>query len=460
MEPIYKYSAETARREGEITEYRESKKYNIRCKEAIEEAIRTHFDGMYLDDSCVKDIFSEYGYDRTMWVLAATIKNKDFDGRFSPANKKWASTVIPSYLDKYEFDSYAVQSHPAVLNGFIDSVRDEYEALGLLSSEECLKNSDKEDYTNKLLILKPEILNDRARKPVFQYFYAESGFGCDPDRRGRKVFGKFLADGENTYFDRSYFLGIADREKLPEWAEKRLAAMEAPKMKVRIFQIDPEKDTNDLEFRDHEFAMSKGGVDPSIYKQVYGGIVHAEGLEELFVFCNTCQDPPGYCGHSMSVSDVIEICEGKDKGFYYVDSIGFKKLPEFDISKTDHADMMKIVVLENDHEPYTAEIRKDIHAMQSVVGGNIEPVYFEESGDAVCWCNDEFLLNGSAPNRIIGDTLIHGTCFISGDGYNEEGERDSCSLTDEQITKYTEMFPQSVVEISPEQDMGMEMQCF
>ena len=51
------------------------------------------------------------------------------------------------------------------------TVRAEYEALGLLSSEECLKGSYKEDYANKLLILRPEILNDQSRKPVFQYFY-------------------------------------------------------------------------------------------------------------------------------------------------------------------------------------------------------------------------------------------------------------------------------------------------
>lgn len=460
MVPIYRYSAETARYENELTDYRESKKYNIRCKEAIEEAIRTHFDGMHLDTSCVQDIFDEFGYDRTMWVLAATVKNKSFDGRFSNTNKGWARSIIPSHLDKYEFDEYAVQSHPAVLNGFIDSVRAEYEALGLLSSEECLKDSYKEDYTNKLLILRPEILNDQSRKPAFQYSYAENGFGCDPDSIGRKVFGTFIADGEKSHFSRSGFIGIADKEKLPEWSAKRLEAISAPKLKIRIFQINSEKDMKNVEFMDHDFTMSKGGVNPSIYQQVYGGIAYAKNLEELFMQCNTDKPPLGFCGHTLSVSDVVEICEGKDSGFYFVDSIGFKRLEDFDISQTEYEDLMKVVVLENDREPYAAEIRKDINAMQSIVGGLIEPVYFEEDGDALCWCNEEFLLNDSAPNRIIGNTLIHGTCFICGDGYNEEGERDSCSLTDEQINKYIQMFPQSVIEMSPEEDIGMTMISF
>ena len=80
-----------------------------------------------------------------------------------------------------------------------------------------------------------------------------------------------------------------------------------------------------------------------------------------------------------------------------------------------------------------------------VVGGSFECVYFEPKGDAVCWCNDEFLLNGSVPNRKIGDVLVHGTCFISGDGKNEYGEYDACSLRDDQIELYSRMFPQSVI---------------
>ena len=41
--------------------------------------------------------------------------------------------------------------------------------------------------------------------------------------------------------------------------------------------------------------------------------------------------------------------------------------------------------------------------------------------------------------------LIHGTCYISGDGINADGEYDSCSLTDEQIAKYSKQFSQSVI---------------
>lgn len=114
----------------------------------------------------------------------------------------------------------------------------------------------------------------------------------------------------------------------------------------------------------------------------------------------------------MSVSNVIEVCEGKNKGFYFCNSVGFKPI-DFDITRTDHNDMMKILVVENGKTPYKAEIRHDIHAMQSVVEGCIEPIYFEPKQDALVWCNDEFLLNNSEPNRMVGDCLVHGTFYVS-----------------------------------------------
>ncbi len=456
MKYLYRHSLNAAEVEGNVNLYRESKQENIRCKEAIEAAICEKYDrySYCLDPIGAKQVLAEFGYDRTMWVLAATIRNRDNDARFSRENKTWANTIVPMYMRKSEFSDYTVRSHPGLIDTFVSQVCREYEALGLLTAKECLYDSGSQSYEKQLLVLRPEVLSEQYKNPYTQYFYAESGFGCYPEKSGGKVFGRFLCDGESAHFYRDQFIGIADREQLPKWAAKRLEILEAPKMKIRIFQIDHDKDEQRVRFMDLDFTNKYGGVNSEAYHQVYGGTVIADGLEDIFRMCNEGH-PPGYFGHSLSVSDVVEICEGREKGFYFCDSVGFKKLEDFDIEKTDHADMMKILVLENDRKPYAAEIRQDIHAMQSVVGGNIEPVYFEPKGDAMCWCNDEFLLNSSAPNRRIGETLIHGTCYISGDHYNEYGERDSCSLSDEQIEKYSKMFPQSVIVIENSNDEDM-----
>ena len=132
MSYLYRQSFENAKLTGEIEAYRESWTENIRCKKAIESAISDSFDGFTLNKNGAKKVIADFGYDRTMWVLAASILNKKDDGRFSRENKEWARSVIPSYLPQKEMREYCVDSHPAVLNGFIDQVKKRYDRLGLV----------------------------------------------------------------------------------------------------------------------------------------------------------------------------------------------------------------------------------------------------------------------------------------------------------------------------------------
>ena len=44
---------------------------------------------------------------------------------------------------------------------------------------------------------------------------------------------------------------------------------------------------------------------------------------------------------------------------------------------------MKILVLEPQKTPYEKEIGDDISEMQKIVGGLIEPIYFEPKNDAI-----------------------------------------------------------------------------
>ena len=60
-------------------------------------------------------------------MLAATVQMKAWDGRFSSANKDWAFIFdFPEPVNEAGFDrrdSYAITTHPAVLDGFINLVR-------------------------------------------------------------------------------------------------------------------------------------------------------------------------------------------------------------------------------------------------------------------------------------------------------------------------------------------------
>ncbi len=127
--PVYRESASYARENDELSPYRLSRRENIACKEAIETSIRKHFDGMHLDPFADKEVLEAFGRSRTMFVLAVTVNEKDYDGRFSRSNKEWAMSFnIPQDRDSAFGDNrlpYVVNSHPAILDGFIDETRRE-----------------------------------------------------------------------------------------------------------------------------------------------------------------------------------------------------------------------------------------------------------------------------------------------------------------------------------------------
>ena len=107
---IYPHSAAYAKEHGELEQYRSSNRANLQCKEAIEEAVREHFDGMYLSHDAAKGVIETYGMDRVMLVLANTVQLQDWDGRYSPRNKEWAKT-IPNYNSDTVRCGYALNSH-------------------------------------------------------------------------------------------------------------------------------------------------------------------------------------------------------------------------------------------------------------------------------------------------------------------------------------------------------------
>ena len=111
-----------------VDDYHDSRKLDRECKGAIEEAIRQNFDGMHLNQDIVKPLAEQYGSERITFVLANTLQQESWDGRFSEDNKAWASEFyIPENIVR-GIDANSeliVSSHPAVLDGFIDMFRSE-----------------------------------------------------------------------------------------------------------------------------------------------------------------------------------------------------------------------------------------------------------------------------------------------------------------------------------------------
>ena len=98
-----------------------------------------------------------------------------------------------------------------------------------------------------------------------------------------------------------------------------------------------------------------------------------------------------------------------------------------------NANKLRLLVIEPKKKAYVKIIDDNLEEMQKLVGGLIEPIYFDPTNKAIAFCNEEFLINGSEPNRLFAHTIIHGTFFIVGNETDENGEQRACSLTDEQV---------------------------
>lgn len=143
--PLYPFNLAYAMEHAAVDEYLDSRKLNIDCKNAVEEAIRTHFDGLHLADGAVEPVLEEYGKERLAFVLACTVQNNLSDGRFSRDNKAWAESipVLENISKRTDANlDYVVNSHPAVLDGYIRIAREKFAEQQLL--EEYQGNYDKE----------------------------------------------------------------------------------------------------------------------------------------------------------------------------------------------------------------------------------------------------------------------------------------------------------------------------
>ena len=216
MKPLYRYSLDEAKRCNEVEEWRESLAENIRCRDFLDDQVRQCYKDNILSPEGLENTVKEFGYDRTMWVIANTIAVRKGDGRFHRQNNDWARNFeIPKSNRNYEF---ALNSHSCLVDGLADQVRRMYQALGFFGSEHIVKSDEPQDYTNKLLIIRDTSLAEEHRTPENQLFLAKGGFGCDPEASGRKVFGQFLSDGEKTHFNRLDFVGVIADEHIPDWA--------------------------------------------------------------------------------------------------------------------------------------------------------------------------------------------------------------------------------------------------
>ena len=137
--PLYLSDLTYAMEHRNVDAYLDSRKLNLDCKKAIEEAVASHFDGYHLAHDAAADVVEVYGAERVSFVLACTVQHLKTDGRLSKETKEWADGfIIPENISRgMDLNAdYVVTSHPAVLDGFIGLARNEMKELEKEKQEE------------------------------------------------------------------------------------------------------------------------------------------------------------------------------------------------------------------------------------------------------------------------------------------------------------------------------------
>lgn len=281
-------------------------------------------------------------------------------------------------------------------------------------------------------------------------------------------------------------------------------------MRINIYQIDSDKDTNRVKFEGYEETLKYGGINPAIYKCVFHGDVDGD-LEAVYCTFNHPDHPGTFQGHSLSLSDIIEVvdtettpygiveylskdsdgnpyvdsrmfCDTQEEfddevwrcelnnedissvvlrndievGSYFVDHVGFKKLDEFDTTKCAEMDGLRMLMIQPHRTPIVTFVIEDIDDLQRAVSDHGEDSRIQYTypfdDDCMVLGNDDAKCIGMEGNRRFGESIYAGPIFITRDNHNS----GLCSLTDEQVQKYSEMFaePQDISQDEVQADMG------
>lgn len=151
----------------------------------------------------------------------------------------------------------------------------------------------------------------------------------------------------DTMFQSDELKGYLARMKLePIWEDgvfDRLAAGEVPGERdnqllkgCRIWQLKNDVEVS-MRFIGYEDLVERFG-EPDIdnYQLVFDGDLGTNDLEQIYSICRDTS-PPGYKGHRMALSDVVELYDVSGSEYHYCDRVGFHPIQFADQEQTQCA---------------------------------------------------------------------------------------------------------------------------
>ena len=326
-EEIINMTLDQAAKQNDADTSLDSRKLNIDCKNAIEQTIKENYDGTHLNPNGAFAVIENFGVERVSFVLANTLHQRFKDGRFSDRNKQWGASIkIPENI-RQGVDlnkDYIVNSHSAVLNGFIDLVRHEIAARRI---EEIL-GKKRVDFAGKAKGYATEIdMNnhsdiDEAEVTITadtKEFEAEGHEGTWHTVDEREYAGEkfFLMEHDEYGSDVAGIIVSEQGQLVAEdlWNGYDAGALEAiseylQEKGISVEGLMPEHEPDELAYKidDNYFAIhtTEGGYDYTFYDEKYrkldGGVYDDDTLPITKVIQNLLEEE----GLSIEYANVID----------------------------------------------------------------------------------------------------------------------------------------------------------
>ena len=181
------------------------------------------------------------------------------------------------------------------------------------------------DSRGNLYLLQAYIPQEDGKAKIGDILYIGTPEKC------RELMGQ-LNTGELTQGQvKELYAKAQEQPKAPEQTtEPPTQEAEPDKDTFTIYQLKGGDQTRDFRFEPYDRLQAAGlAVDPANYAQIYTAPLESgmslEGIFERF----NLDHPKDFKGHSLSVSDVVVLHQNGQDTAHYVDSIGYRQVPEF-----------------------------------------------------------------------------------------------------------------------------------
>lgn len=142
-----------------------------------------------------------------------------------------------------------------------------------------------------------------------------------------KEFGEYHLDVRyNT--DTEELVDMKERKESPANREAQLLL--GSEDRFGIYQLKDTEEARDIHFMGMDYLESKGiAVTRENYELLYTApLEEGTSLEDIYPRPNIDR-PADFRGHSLSVSDVVVLHHNGENTSHYVDSLGYREVPEF-----------------------------------------------------------------------------------------------------------------------------------